>query len=79
MSEYPLRGGSVSTVVRVGDTVRRQPGRRFVRELLGFLERSGRAEAGDPAMGRLRDEGAVSEVRAAFGWVAAHRSELEVS
>ena len=41
MSEYPLRGGSVSTVVRVGDTVRRQPGRRFVRELLGFLERSG--------------------------------------
>ena len=41
MTEYPLRGGSVSTVVRVGDTVRRQPGRRFVRELLGFLERSG--------------------------------------
>ena len=41
MSEYPLQGGSVNTVVRVGDTVRRQPGRRFVRELLGFLERSG--------------------------------------
>jgi len=41
VTEYPLRGGSVSTVVRVGDTVRRQPGRRFVRELLGFLERSG--------------------------------------
>ena len=41
MSEYPLRGGSVSTVVRAGDTVRRQPGRRFVRELLGFFERSG--------------------------------------
>jgi hypothetical protein len=41
VSECPLRGGSVSTVVRVGDTVRRQPGRRFVRELLGFLERSG--------------------------------------
>jgi hypothetical protein len=41
VSEYPLRGGSVSTVVRVGDTVRRQPGRGFVRELLGFLERSG--------------------------------------
>jgi len=41
VSEYPLRGGSVSTVVRVGDTVRRQPGRRFVRELLGFFERSG--------------------------------------
>jgi hypothetical protein len=28
-------------VVRAGDTVRRQPGRRFVRELLGFFERSG--------------------------------------
>ncbi len=41
MSEYPLRGGSVSTVVRAGDTVRRQPGRRFVRELLGFFERAG--------------------------------------
>src|SRR6266700_3348038 len=41
MSEYPLRGGSVSTVVRVGDTVRRQPGGRFVHELLGFFERSG--------------------------------------
>ena len=50
MSEYPLRGGSVSTVIRAGDTVRRQPGRRFVRE-----------------------------VRAAFEWVAAHRSELQVS
>ena len=37
------------------------------------------AEAGDPAMVRLRDEGAVREVRASFGWVAAHRSELEVS
>ena len=79
MSEYSLRGGSVSTVVRVGDTVRRQPGRRLVRELPGFLERSVRAEAGDPAMVRLRDEGAVREVRASFGWVAAHRSELEVS
>jgi hypothetical protein len=41
VGEYPLRGGSVSTVIRVGDTVRRQPGRRFVRELLGFLKRSG--------------------------------------
>ena len=50
VSEYPLRGGSVSTVIRAGDTVRRQPGRRFVRE-----------------------------VRAAFEWVAAHRSELQVS
>ena len=37
------------------------------------------AEAGNPAMVRLRDDGAVGEVRAAFEWVAAHRSELEVS
>ncbi len=37
------------------------------------------AEAGEEAMLRLRDSGAVREVRAAFGWVAAHRSELEVS
>jgi len=37
------------------------------------------AEAGDPAMVRLRDGGAVREVRAAFEWVAAHRPELEVS
>ena len=43
------------------------------------------ADAGDPAMVRLRDDGAVRddsavrEVRAAFEWVAAHRSELEVS
>jgi len=27
----------------------------------------------------LRDDGAVREVRASFEWVAAHRSELEVS
>jgi len=42
VSEVP-RCGAVrfSTAVRVGDTVRRQPGREFVRELLGFLERSG--------------------------------------
>jgi hypothetical protein len=37
------------------------------------------AEAGDSAMVRLRDGGAVREVRAAFERVAAHRSELEVS
>jgi hypothetical protein len=41
MSEYPLRGGSVNTVVRAGDTVRRRPAGRFVHELLGFFERSG--------------------------------------
>ena len=37
------------------------------------------AEAGEEAMVRLRGDGGVREVRAAFGWVAAHRSELGVS
>lgn len=41
MSEQPLRGGSVNTVVRVGDTVRRPPSGRFAHELLGLFERSG--------------------------------------
>jgi hypothetical protein len=30
-------------------------------------------------MVRLRDDGAVREVQAAFRWVAEHHSELEVS
>ena len=36
------------------------------------------AVAGDPAMVRLRNDGAVLKVRAAFRWVAGHRAELEV-
>ena len=32
--------------------------------------------AGDPAMIRLRDSGAVRAVRAAFDWVTSHRAEL---
>jgi hypothetical protein len=118
VGEYPLRGGSVSTVVRVGDTVRRPPGRRFVRELLGFFERSGwgaaprflgtdeqgreiltfvagyvpwqeRGTPGAPGAAGVKAEASLVrvaelvrelwEVRAAFEWVAAHRSELEVS
>ena len=100
MSEYPLRGGSVSTVVRVGDTARRPPGRCGIRLICDAYQLDGRdeivdvimwwqdrcwrgiqagADAGDPAMVRLRDDGAMREVRAAFEWVAAHRSELEVS
>jgi hypothetical protein len=35
------------------------------------------AASGDPAMRRLRDLGAVDEVRAAHDWTHAHRSELE--
>ncbi|MEU4202828.1 phosphotransferase [Streptomyces sp. NPDC026294] len=34
------------------------------------------ARAGDPAMVRLRDAGAVTEVRDAFAWVGAHRDLL---
>jgi prepilin-type processing-associated H-X9-DG protein len=43
MREYALPGGAVSSVVRVGDTVRRWPGSRadFVHELLGFFQRAG--------------------------------------
>jgi hypothetical protein len=40
MTEEPLQGGFVNVVVRVGDTVRRQPGERagFVHELLRHFE-----------------------------------------
>ncbi|WP_436521062.1 hypothetical protein [Actinoplanes sp. HUAS TT8] len=34
------------------------------------------AAAGDPAMVRLRDSGAVDEVRAARDWTATHRDSL---
>ena len=96
VSEYPLRGCSVSTVVRAGDTVRRQPGRRLICDayrldgrdeivdvIMWWQDRCWRgieagAVAGDPAMVRLRNDGAVLEVQAAFRWVARHRAELEV-
>jgi hypothetical protein len=41
--EELLRGGSVTEVLRVGDTVHRRPGRNagFVHRLLEFLERAG--------------------------------------
>ncbi len=35
------------------------------------------ADAGEPAMVRLRDRGAVRDVRAAWGWVRRNRGELE--
>lgn len=35
--------------------------------------------AGDPAMARLREAGAVSSVRAAYDWVLAHRAEFEAA
>jgi len=35
-----------------------------------------KAEAGEPAMIRLRDSGAAGSVRDEFDWVARHRDEL---
>jgi phosphotransferase family enzyme len=40
-SEHVLAGGFVSSVVRVGDTVRRPPAAPYVRELLHHFERRG--------------------------------------
>ncbi|WP_170154118.1 hypothetical protein [Actinoplanes italicus] len=36
-----------------------------------------RAEAGDPAMGALRDSGIADEVRAAHEWTSRNRVALE--
>ncbi|MCE7004051.1 phosphotransferase [Kibdelosporangium philippinense] len=38
MLEHPLPGGFVNRVVRVGDTVRRNPGSRFVHDVLRHLD-----------------------------------------
>lgn len=35
------------------------------------------ADAGEPAMLRLRERGAVDEVRTAYEWTSQHRSVLE--
>ncbi|BEL07012.1 hypothetical protein Q0Z83_052030 [Actinoplanes sichuanensis] len=35
------------------------------------------ADAGDPAMVRLRDDGIVDQIRAAYEWTSRHRAELE--
>jgi len=43
------------------------------RATVGILAK---AEAGDPAMIRLRDSGAVRSVRGEFDWVTRHRHEL---
>ncbi|MFC7650145.1 hypothetical protein ACFQX6_64775 [Streptosporangium lutulentum] len=34
------------------------------------------AEAGDPAMARLRASGAVEQIKASYAWVERHREEL---
>lgn len=41
MAEVPLPGGAVSTVVRVGNTVRRPPAAPFVHRLLAFFQQAG--------------------------------------
>ncbi|HEY2306278.1 MAG TPA: hypothetical protein VGI05_10405 [Streptosporangiaceae bacterium] len=61
MAERPLPGGFVTAVARAGKTVRRV---------------LAKAQAGDPAMIRLRDSGAARSVRDAFDWVTRHRAEL---
>jgi hypothetical protein len=71
MREFSLLGGAVSDVVRIGDTVHRRAGTRCWRGIQAG------ADAGDPAMVRLRDQGAVRNVRADWGWVGRHRGELE--
>lgn len=35
------------------------------------------ADAGEPAMARLREQGAVADVRAAYDWTSRHRAVLE--
>src|SRR6266498_4776573 len=55
---------------------------RLVETILWWQDRCWRgieaaADAGEPAMARLRDLGAAREVRAAYRWTAAHRSMLE--
>ncbi len=59
-------------------------GRHLVSTILWWQDRCWRgiesgADAGDVAMARLRDAGAVRHVRAAYQWVSDHRSALERS
>jgi hypothetical protein len=68
----------VSEAYGLGDADRR----RLVGTVLWWQDRCWRgidrlADAGDPAMLRLREGGAVAEVRAAYDWTAAHRTLLE--
>lgn len=54
----------------------------LVPSVLWWQDRCGRgiaaaAEAGDPAMVRLRDAGVVGRVQAAYRWTARHRGALE--
>jgi hypothetical protein len=37
------------------------------------------AEAGNPAMARLRASGAIRSVRVGYDWVLAHRAEIEAA
>ncbi|MFJ2814775.1 phosphotransferase [Streptomyces sp. NPDC087294] len=61
------------------DLVDRQ---RLVPTILWWQDRCWRginaqADAGDAAMARLRDAGAVRQVQAAYQWVSDHRAELQ--
>ncbi|MFE2428097.1 phosphotransferase family protein [Streptomyces sp. NPDC059373] len=77
-AEVGARMRVVSEAYGLGDADRR----RLVGTVLWWQDRCWRgidrlADAGDPAMRRLREGGAVAEVRAAYDWTAAHRTELE--
>ena len=57
---------------------------RLVETILWWQDRCWRGiesgvTSGDPAMVRLRDQGAVAEVRAAHAWVTAHRDRLQAA
>ncbi len=57
---------------------------RVVETILWWQDRRWRginagADAGDPAMARLRAAGAAGSVRAAYHWVLAYRDEIEAA
>lgn len=76
--EFSLRGGFVNTVVRVGDTVHRQPAPRaeFIHRLLGLFEQAG--WDGAPRFLGLDDRGreVLSFVTGHAAWQPAQPAEL---
>jgi hypothetical protein len=76
--EIGLRMRLVSEAYGLAD----QDRERLVETVLWWQDRCWRgidrlADAGDPAMARLRDGGAIARVRAAYDWTAAHRTVLD--
>ena len=75
MTEEPLHGGDVTTVVKVGDTVRRETGpwSAAVHALLQHFERVG--FDGAPRFLGIDERG--REILANMAWFEDHRPELE--